>query len=302
MRLSIAIIARDEERHIGSCLESMAGLADEVVVLLDDRSRDGTAAICRQWGATVHVEPWRGFPAQRNRALSFCQGDWVLFIDADERVTPELRRELQEMRDKRLEINQSDAQSPIANRQSPIARLRSPVSGLPSPVSRLRSPVSDPPPPVSGYWIPRYNLFFGQRLRGGGWYPDHQLRLLRRTQARYDEERLVHELVQLDGETAHLQGHLLHLNIERLGEFWRKQTSYALSEARTLAREGRHTRWRNFIGAPAREFQRRYISLGGWRDGPLGLFLCAALAWFELVKFAFLLGLGREERSVKRET
>jgi hypothetical protein len=56
--------------------------------------------------------------------------------------------------------------------------------------------------------------------------------------------------------------------------------------------EGRRVRWRNFLGAPAREFVRRYLRLGGWRDGALGLFLCAALAWFEVVKFAMLRLLG----------
>jgi len=95
--LSVAIIARDEERHIGAALDSVLGLAGEALVLLDSRSRDGTAAIGRERGARVVVEPWRGFPAQRNRALDLCAGDWVLFLDADERVTPELRAEIQSL-------------------------------------------------------------------------------------------------------------------------------------------------------------------------------------------------------------
>jgi glycosyltransferase involved in cell wall biosynthesis len=254
MRLSVAIIAKDEERHIGACLASVADLADEVVVLLDSRTADRTAAICQAHGALVHVLPWRSFPAQRNRALDLCRGAWVLFLDADERLTADLREELAQF------STQPSALSP------------------------------QPSAPV-GYWIPRFNLFFGQRLRGGGWYPDPQLRLLRRDRARYDEARLVHELVQLDGQAGQLRGHLLHLNIERLAEFGQKQARYALAEARTLYGEGRRARWRNFVGGPAREFVRRYLRLGGWRDGPLGLFLCAALAWFELVKFAFLRGM-----------
>src|ERR671938_167521 len=92
--LSVAIIARDEERHIGAALESVAGLADEVLVLLDSRTSDRTAAIGRQHGARVVVEPWHGFSAQRNRALDLCTSEWVLFLDADERVSPELRIEI----------------------------------------------------------------------------------------------------------------------------------------------------------------------------------------------------------------
>jgi hypothetical protein len=114
---------------------------------------------------------------------------------------------------------------------------------------------------------------------------------MRRSRARYDEARLVHELVVLEGEAAYLNAHLLHLNIERMDEFWRKQTSYALHEAQTLFLEGRRARLRNFVGAPLREFSRRFVQLGGYRDGALGLLLCGALAYFELVKFAHLMGL-----------
>jgi glycosyltransferase involved in cell wall biosynthesis len=263
--LSVAIIAKDEQRHIGAALASVAGLADEVIVLLDSRTSDRTAAICRENGAQVIVEPWRGFAAQRNRALDLCAGDWVLFLDADERVTPELRDEILGIGDRGLRVRERTL--PIPNRQSPIV----------------------------GYWIPRHNQFFGTTLRGGGWYPDHQLRLLRRHQARYDESRLVHEFAQLDGPAGYLTQHLLHLNIEHLDELWRKQTSYALQEAQVLYRAGRRARWRNFVGAPLREFARRYIALGGYRDGMIGLLMCGTLAYFEWVKFVHLKGLERAQ-------
>ncbi len=253
MGLSVAVIARDEERHIGGCLASVAGLADEVLVLLDSRTADGTAGVAAAQGARVVSEPWRNFSAQRNLALDLCAQQWVLFVDADERVTPEL-----------------------------AAEIRALLGG--------EGRAEGAAPPAAGYWVPRRNLFFGRAVRGGGWYPDRQLRLLRREVARYDEARLVHEYAELGGPAGELQGHLLHLNIEGLGELWAKQSVYALAEARTLYLEGRRARWRNLVGAPARELWRRYIALGGWRDGALGLLLCATLAWFEVVKFIFLWG------------
>lgn len=243
MDLTIAIIARDEQRHIIGCLASVRGLTQEVLVLLDSRSRDKTGELARIAGARVVCEPWRGFPAQRNRALQLATTPWLLFLDADERVSSTLAQELRNLPDEST---------------------------------------------LAGYWIPRHNRFFGQTLRGGGWYPDHQLRLLRRSAAHYDEQRLVHEYAALDGEAGWLQGHLIHHNIEGLDELWAKQSAYALAEARTLYLSGRQVRWRNFLGAPAREFLLRYVKLGGWRDGPLGLLLCATLAWHEVVKFAFL--------------
>ena len=81
--LSVAIIARNEERHIGGALASVVDLAGEIVAVVDNRSSDTTADICRTFGARVHIEPWRGFPAQRNRALDLCTGTWVLFLDAE---------------------------------------------------------------------------------------------------------------------------------------------------------------------------------------------------------------------------
>jgi len=258
MHLTVAIIARDEERHIGGCLASVAGLADEVLVLLDERTTDRTGEIAAAHGARVIRAPWRGFPAQRNQALALSRGTWVLFLDADERVTPEL-----------------------------AAEVRAVIQTLPST--------------CNGYRIPRRNLFFGQTLRGGGWYPDHQLRLVRRDAAHYDERRHVHEFPRLAGPLGTLHGHLVHLNIERLDELWIKQSRYALAEARTLVEEGRRARWRNFLGAPAREFWRRYVRLGGWRDGALGLFLCLTMAWFEVVKFAFLRVLAPAPSSNRRQ-
>ncbi len=241
--VTVAIIARDEARHIGDCLASIGDLTTDVLVLLDERTRDDTAAICRAAGATVQLTAWRGFAGQRNYALQQARGAWVLFLDADERLTAELR----------------------------VA-----IAALPAA------------PAVVGYRMPRHNVFFGRRLRGGGWYPDYQLRLLRRGVAHYDEQVLVHEVARLAGEVATLDAHMLHINIEQVGEFWHKQCRYALAEARTLYMQGHRARWRGFVGAPVREFWGRYVRLGGWRDGGLGLALCGAMGWFALVRTACL--------------
>ena len=91
--LSVVIIALDEEGSIGEALESVQW-ADEVVVV-DSGSTDRTVEIARARGAKVLVTgDWPGFGAQKNRALGEATRDWVLSLDADERVTPELREEI----------------------------------------------------------------------------------------------------------------------------------------------------------------------------------------------------------------
>jgi glycosyltransferase involved in cell wall biosynthesis len=145
-----------------------------------------------------------------------------------------------------------------------------------------------------GWWIPRHNVFFGRVLRGGGWYPDLQLRLLRRDAAVYDEHIEVHEVARVPGTTGTLAGHLLHLNIVAFDELWRKQAAYARREAATMYAQGRRVRWRNYIGAPAREFSYRYVRHAGWRDGWVGLVLALVMAWFALQSFRWLAELERQ--------
>ncbi len=101
MTLSVIIISKNEARNIGPCLDSVA-FADEIIVL-DSGSTDDTCSIARAKGAKVsQTSDWPGFGPQKNRALDLATGEWVLSIDADERVTPELaqaiRNELQNPR------------------------------------------------------------------------------------------------------------------------------------------------------------------------------------------------------------
>jgi glycosyltransferase involved in cell wall biosynthesis len=93
MRLSVIIIAQDEAANIGACLDSVA-FADERIVV-DGGSRDDTVAIAEGKGARVVGRPFAGFGAQKNFALSLALGEWVLSLDADERVSPALAAELE---------------------------------------------------------------------------------------------------------------------------------------------------------------------------------------------------------------
>jgi len=91
--LSVAIITLNEERNLPACLESVRW-AEELVVC-DSGSRDRTLEIGRAHGARVFQDPWRGFAGHKNLAVERCGNPWVLIVDADERVTPELRAEIE---------------------------------------------------------------------------------------------------------------------------------------------------------------------------------------------------------------
>lgn len=92
--LSVILITKNEAANIRACLESVAWADERIVV--DSGSSDDTVAIARSMGAQVYELDWPGFGPQKNRALDYATGDWVFSIDADERVTPELRAELEQ--------------------------------------------------------------------------------------------------------------------------------------------------------------------------------------------------------------
>ncbi len=241
--LTALVLAHNEEHHLPDCLASLTW-ADTVLVF-DSFSADRTVEIATAAGASVVRREFDNYAGQRNAALAAAQTEWVLFVDADERVPPALAAEI------RLALDQSQA----------------------------------------GWWIPRHNYLFGKLTLYAGWYPDYQLRLLRRAHARY--ERPVHEIVVLDGEAGHLQNPLVHLNYASVHEFVAKQKYYAAYDAERLAAEGVRAKPHNFILQPLRQFWWRFITLQGWRDGLHGLRLSLLMAGFELEKYRHLQTLHR---------
>jgi glycosyltransferase involved in cell wall biosynthesis len=89
------VLARDEEQDLPACLESLRW-ADELIVVVSAESLDQTAQVARRDSDRVLVRPWQGFARTRNWAIEQAAGPWVLMVDADERVTPELAEEIRQ--------------------------------------------------------------------------------------------------------------------------------------------------------------------------------------------------------------
>ena len=235
MNVTAVVLARDEAAFIGACLQSLAAVTADVLVL-DACSQDATPEIARAHGARVVQQKWIGFAAARNAALALAQAsDWVLFVDADERMPPPLARE-------------------------------------------IRALACRPPEAVDGCWIARRNVICGRIMRGGGWWPDYQLRLLRPARCAYPEDRAVHESAICSGPTLALNCPLLHLNYRSWSEFAAKQAAFARLAAMTAPAPRR----RAYIGAPGRSFLRRIVSERGYLDGTHGLAAAALLSASEV--------------------
>ncbi len=240
-QLAAVILTKNEARHVGDCIRSLAW-ADQVI-LEDSFSEDGTVEIARSLGVSVFQNKFINFAVARNTALANARSlgaEWVLFVDADERVTPELAAEIRQV---------------LGQKQ------------------------------MAGWWVPRYNVMWGHTMRGGGWYPDHQLRLMRIENARYDPSRQVHEIVILDGQAGYLKTHLIHYNYDSLAQFRTKQDRYINFEAKILKERGIRARPWTYLTMPGREFYRRYVKLEGYKDGWPGLQVCGLMAWYTLVMY-----------------
>ncbi len=93
--LSVILLTHNEEKHVRDCIESVRAFADEIIVL-DDFSTNRVPDIARECGARVEQRQLDNFPNQRNHALDLARGEWIFFIDADERATPALGAEIQD--------------------------------------------------------------------------------------------------------------------------------------------------------------------------------------------------------------
>lgn len=158
----------------------------------------------------------------------------------------------------------------------------------PALAEEIRTLTNDPARPEAGWWVPRHNYLFGKLTLHAGWYPDYQLRLLKREQAHYDATRHVHELVQLGGSEGHLKNPLVHLNYETVGEFVAKQYQYTKYDAGILHAQGQRAKPQNFVLQPLRQFWWRFVTLEGWRDGLHGLRLSLLMAYFQWVLYGEL--------------
>jgi glycosyltransferase involved in cell wall biosynthesis len=154
MKISACIITLNEERNLPRCLQSVAPLVDEILVV-DSGSTDKTLAIAAKFEARIVHQDWLGYVDQKNFALAQAQHDWVLSIDADEEISTEL----------------ADS----------IARVKT-------------DPAGDAPGSPNGYEFSRIVFYRGRWIRHGDWYPDRLVRLFRRAEARFTGGRVHEKL------------------------------------------------------------------------------------------------------------
>ena len=246
MKITATIITLNEAENIRDALKSV-DWADEVLVV-DSESTDATRQLAADAGARVIVNSWLGFSQQKQFAVDNATHDWVFSLDADERVSPELRVAINE-------VQRADE-----------ARL------------------------ADGYRVARRAFYMGRWIRGGGWYPDYQLRLFNRRRGRW-KDRIIHEsVVMKEGARVEtLRGDLLHYSM-RDPEHHRRMIDdrYAPLGARQMHLEGKRTSSLQIASAGPLAFVRSFLLKGGFRDGQAGWVIAKMAAHHAKLKHSLL--------------
>lgn len=262
--LSVIVITRNEAHNLHDCLQSVQGLAHEIVVV-DSNSTDATRDIALQHSAVV-VQPadWPGFGPQKQRALDLATCDWVLSLDADERVTPELAQDIRA-------VLQADVMQADTTHSASSARVR------------------------AAYQMPRLSWYCGKFIHHSGWQPDHVLRLFPRTQAKFSDD-LVHERVISELPVKTLRSHLLHYSYLNFSQVLSKTDAYSTASAQQAFAKGKRASVAGAVGHGAWAFFRTYVIRAGFLDGAHGLALAISNAEASYYKYLKLWWMGQEKR------
>lgn len=216
IKLSVAIATFNEEENIGKCLESISTIADEIIIV-DGSSTDSTVEAARKFKAKVIVtsNP-EMFHINKQKAIDASTGDWILQLDADERVSIKLADEISRV------IKMSDSQ--ILEYEEKIHKIKM-FSKHQRIVEERDGAVGDDSKPYTAFFLARANYFLGKYLMHGGVYPDGVIRLFKRGGA-YLPCKDVHEQFVVDGRVGWLENNLLHYDSPTFSKYIKRNNRY----------------------------------------------------------------------------
>lgn len=245
--ISVVIVTKDEERDIGDALESVKDFED--IVIVDSFSEDRTVEICRKYTNRIYQQEWRGYARQKQLAVNYAEKPWVLILDADERVTPELKEEI-----KHLFAHPSRTNS----------------HGY------------------LGFYVPRKNFFLGRWIKYGGWWPDYTIRLFRKDIG-YVEEREVHEKIIVKGSVGYLKNPLEHHTYRSISEYIKKMEAYSTLAAKEFVSKNPEPSETSLIFKmslnPIFTFLKMLFLKQGFRDGIHGFILAVLYSFYTFLKY-----------------
>lgn len=259
--VSAFVISFNEEDQIAECIKSVR-FCDEIIVV-DSYSTDQTPQIARDLGAQVVQRPWLGYRDQKAFGLSLTNNEWVINLDADERVSEELRESiLKILKSDRQKAKKEDAEVPLA--------------GNPSQKDE-----------IVGYYVNRVVFYLGRWWRRGGWYPEYRLRFFRKSFVTWGGVD-PHEKAFVQGKTRYLTGELQHYTYKNLNEQLERLHNFSTVAAEQDFTHGRKCGVFLLLFAPWWRMVKFYILKKGYREGMPGLVVAIIEGYYTFLKYAKL--------------
>jgi glycosyltransferase involved in cell wall biosynthesis len=258
-RLEITAVVHtyNEEKNIEACLETLRWV-DELIVV-DMYSTDRTAEIARRYTGKVLLFENMGYadPA-RDFAIQQATKDWILFVDADERVTEQLKKEI-------IEIALTN------QRQNNLVI---------EPTNLLKVIHSVQTPDYGAYKIPIADFMFGRWVQNGpgAAHMQRQTRLLRKGKCSWPVE--VHSYPQVQGAIGLLEGNLLHLSHLEVSNFVGKLNKYTSFQAQERFTEGKKYSWLNTFLVTFSQFFNVYIKQKAYKEGAHGIVITFLMVFY----------------------
>jgi glycosyltransferase involved in cell wall biosynthesis len=250
--LSVCILAYNEEIQLERCIRSV-DWADEIVVVVDDKSRDGTEAVAQRLATRVERRAYAGDVAQKRFCTSLATNDWVFVIDPDEVVSEELGDSIRRC----LKLRE-EGQCETGADSAPVA-----------------------------YQLNRATFHLGRWIRHGDFYPDWKLRLFRQSRATW-VGRDPHARVEVEGPVFRIEGELLHYSYRDLADQIERIQFFSDQAASGLVRDGVKFRIIDLVLRPPARFLRCYVLRAGFRDRMPGFIIAVASAFYVFLKYAKL--------------
>ncbi|HAJ56615.1 MAG TPA: hypothetical protein DCL35_02470 [Candidatus Omnitrophica bacterium] len=239
-QVSVVVLTKNEGANIAECLESVKGWADEIIVI-DDISSDNTVSIAQKYADKVLTKRMEIEGTHRNWAYAQAKNSWVLSLDADERMTDELKEEI----------------------SAELAKNKEFVT----------------------YTTPRRNYIGTYWVKGGGWYPSGQIKLLRKDKFKFEEVE-VHPRAFADGPCGHLKGDIIHYSYKNYEDFLNKLNKQTTLEAKKWIRTGRKMSMGRAFWRALDRFFRRFVGKKGWKDGFTGFMVAFFDTVYQIVSYA----------------
>lgn len=225
MKLSVCLSCLNEEKNLTRCLEAVKNIADETIVGIDDKTTDKSAEIAKTFTKNVFTLKHNdNFHILKRQVIEKCQGEWILQLDADEVVTPELAKEISKLL---LLLSNDEIEKEQTNLPELFLRHKY--------VVELRDEkIGEDSGPYTAFFIPRINFFLGSFLKRGGVYPDGVIRLFKKGFANIPAKS-VHEQIEIKGRVGWLKNNLQHFGDPTFWHYINRFNRYTDLEAKTVA-------------------------------------------------------------------